>query len=297
MSGDEMTLSTTDPVNEQAASASTLKTILVYLQNEETADQRIGAALSIARATSAHVTCLQVNPVEAYAAFDGFSSAFIMSNVMKSIDEEAGQLRERIEGELSGTEVSWDYIQRTGSVAMEIASHAALADLVIAGREPSIDLGGSAISLLGDLLQTLRTPLFLPGAARVDPRGPALIAWDGSYEAANAVRASLGLLKLASSVHVLHMTARQDVTGASPGTRLVDYLSRQGIHAELIVETLPGAANDDNVAAGLMSRANSLGAAYLVMGGYGHSRLREFLFGGVTRTMLGDSTLAVAIAR
>jgi nucleotide-binding universal stress UspA family protein len=292
-----MTLSKDDPANEQAASASTLKTILVYLQNEETADRRIEAALSIARATSAHVTCLQVTPVEAYAAFDGFSSAFIMSNVMKSIDEGAVQLRERIEGELSGTNVSWDYIQQTGIVAMEIASHAALADLVIAGREPSIDLGGSAISLLGDLLQTLRTPLFLPGAPRVDPHGSALVAWDGSYEAANAVRASLGLLKLASSVKVLHLTARPDGTGASSGTRLVDYLSRQDIGAELIVETLPGEANDDYVAAGLMSRVKALDAAYLVMGGYGHSRLREFLFGGVTRTMLGDPTVPVVIGR
>jgi nucleotide-binding universal stress UspA family protein len=292
-----MTVSRPGPANEQAAGASSLKAILVYLQNEQTADQRIDAALSIARAASAHVTCLQVVPVEAYAAFDGFSAAFIMKDMMKSIDEGAVKLRERIEDKLSATDVGWDYIQRTGTAAMEIASHAALADLVVAGREPPNASGSPAISLLGDLLQTLRTPLFLPGAARVDPFGPALIAWDGSYEAANAVRASLGLLKLASSVHVLHMTATQDVTSASPGTPLLDYLSRHGIDAELIAEALPSGANDDFVAAGLMSRARSLDAAYLVMGGYGHSRLREFLLGGVTRTMLGDPSVPIVIAR
>jgi nucleotide-binding universal stress UspA family protein len=297
MRGDTMTLPRPGSANVQAASASTVKTILVYLQNEETADQRIEAALSIARATSAHLTCLQVTPVEAYAAFDGFSAAFIMEDMMKSVDEGAVKLCERIEDRLSGEGVSWDYIRRTGTAAMEIVSHAALADLVIAGRDPPNASGAPAISLLGDLLQSLRTPLFLPGAARVDPFGPALLAWDGSYEAANAVRASLGLLKLASSVHVLHMTTSQDVTGISPGTPLVEYLSRQGIHAELTVETLPKGANDDFVAAGLMSRASSLDAAYLVMGGYSHSRLREFLFGGVTRTMLSDAIAPVVIAR
>jgi nucleotide-binding universal stress UspA family protein len=296
MRGDEMTLSTNDPANEHA-NASTLKTILVYVQNEETTKQRIDAALSIARATSAHVTCLQVTPAQAHVAFDGFSAAFIMKDMIEGMNEGAARLRDRIEGELSGKDVSWDYIQRTGAAAMEIASHAALADLVVAGREPRSDIGGSSISLLGDLLQTLRTPLFLPGSTTLDPAGPAVIAWDGSYEAANAVRASLGLLRLASSVRVLHMASSETETGTFPGTRLIEYLSRQGIHAEFIVESMPEAANDDFVAAGLVSCASSLDAAYLVMGGYGHSRLREFLFGGVTRTMLSDSSVPVVIAR
>ena len=297
MRSDEMTDSRTDPVSEQAVDASTLKTILVYIQNEDSVEQRIEAALSIARATSAHVTCLQVTPIEAYVAFEGFGGVFIMNDVMKSIDEEAARLREQVEKELSGEDVSWDYIQLTGNVAMEIVSHAALADLVVAGRGSRNEFGTPAITLLGDLLQSLRTPLFLPGAAPVDPTGPAIVAWDGSYEAANAVRNSIGLLKLASSVRVLHMTANPEMTSTFPGTRLVEYLSRQGIHAELIVETLPGVIDDNFVAAGLISRARSFGDAYIVMGGYGHSRIREFLFGGVTRTMLSDTSVPVVIAR
>jgi nucleotide-binding universal stress UspA family protein len=294
---DETTLTRTDTVIEQTVDASTVKTILVHIQNDETAKQRIAAAMSIARATSAHVTCLQVTPIEAYVAFEGFGGLFIMNDVIKSIDEDAARLRERVESELAGEDVSWDYIKLTGNVAMEIVSHAALADLVVAGREPPNEFGSPAITLLGDLLERLRTPLFLPGTARVDPTGPAIVAWDGSYEAANAVRSSIGLLKLASSVRVLHLTASPEAIGTFPGTRLVDYLSRQGIHAELIVETLPGAGNDQFVAAGLISRARSLGDAYVVMGGYGRSRVREFLFGGVTRTMLSDSSVPVVIAR
>jgi nucleotide-binding universal stress UspA family protein len=289
--------SRTDTGSERTAGISTVKTILVYIQNEESAVHRIEAALSIARATSAHVTCLQVTPIEAYVAFDGFGGVFIMNDVMKSIDDEAVRLRGLVEDELAGEDVSWDYIQLTGNVAMEIVGHAALADLVVAGRESRDEFGSPAIRLLGDLLQSLRTPLFLPGAAPIDLAGPAIIAWDGSYEAANAARNSIGLLKLASSVCVLHMAASPESAGTLPGTRLVQYLSRQGIHAELVVETLPAGANDDFVAAHLLSRSSSLGGAYVVMGGYGRSRVREFLFGGVTRTMLSDASVPVVIGR
>lgn len=286
-----------DAGRASAAATSTLKTILVYIQNESSAVERIESALSIARATSAHVTCLQVTPIEAYVAFDGFGGVFIMNDVIKAIDDEAARIRSRVEDELRGEDVSWDSMHVTGNVANEIVSHASLADLVVTGREPrKNELGAPAITLLGDLLQRSRTPLFIPGSAPVVPSGPAIVAWNGSYEAANAVRTSLGLLKLASSVRVLHVTDKRKESGAFPGTRLLEYLSRQGIHAELVVESSPTAVDDDYVAAGLMAHSRSFGGAYVVMGGYSRSRVREFLFGGVTRTMLSDTTVPLVIA-
>jgi nucleotide-binding universal stress UspA family protein len=283
---------------DRGPSASSVKSILVHIQNEGSATQRIEAALAIARATSAHLTCLHVTPIEAYVAFDSFGGVFVMSDAIKAIDEEVVRLREQVEDELSKEDVSWDYIETTGHVATEIVRQAALADLVVTGREPQeAGLGKSAMTLLGDLLQSSRTPLFIPGEAPVDPAGPALIAWDGSYEAANAVRMSLGLLRLASSVRVLHMTDKKERSRAFPGTRLLEYLSRHGVHAELVIESLAAAGDDEFVAAGLLSRARALGGAYVVMGGYSHSRLREYLFGGVTRTMLREATMPIVIAR
>jgi nucleotide-binding universal stress UspA family protein len=294
---DQMTCSRDALAGERTAGASTVKTILVHVQNEDSAVQRIESALSIARATSAHLTCLQVTSAEAYVAFDGLGGVFVMNDVMKSIDKGAARLKAVIERELAHEDVSWDHVHATGNAASEIVSRAALADLVVAGRDGTSDLGRPSISLLGDLVQSLRTPMFLCGEAPVDPAGPALIAWDGSYEAANAVRSSIGLLKLSSSVRVIHFASRPETPGTFPGTALVKYLSRQGIHAELSVETQPVAADDAFVAARLMEQARSAGGAYIVMGGYGHSRARQFLFGGVTRTMLGDSPIPVVIGR
>lgn len=277
------------------AAASTVKTILVHVQNESSAVERIEAGLSIARATSAHLTCLHITPAEAYVAFDGVGGVFIMNDVMKAIDEEAARIRDLVEGELRGEDLSWDYIHETGHVATEISTHGALADLIVTGREPRTnEFGAPVITLLGDLLQASRTSLFIPAAKPTDPSGPAVIAWNGSYEAANAVRLSIGLLKLASSVTVLHVTGAPQRPEIFPGTRLLEYLSRQGIHAEMVVQSIAG-ADDDIAAAGLISYASSLGA-YVVMGGYGHSRIREYLFGGVTRKMLRDSSVPLVIA-
>jgi nucleotide-binding universal stress UspA family protein len=164
----------------------------------------------------------------------------------------------------------------------------------VTGREPHrTDFAGPTIGLLGELLHRSRTPLFIPAddGAPVDPTGTALIAWDGSYEAANAVRAAVGLLKIASQVRVLQIHEKEDE--AFPGTKLLEYLSRHGIHAELFTES---AASKEFVSDALVAHARAIGAAYLVMGGYNHSRVGEFVFGGVTRSLLKSSPVPLLIA-
>jgi nucleotide-binding universal stress UspA family protein len=177
---------------------------------------------------------------------------------------------------------------------------AALADLlVIARTPPHHDFAAPSIGFLGDLLHRSRTPLFIPAiGGTFDPTGVALIAWDGSIEAANAVRASLGLLGLASEVRVLQIPEqRNDDPKSFPATKLLEYLSRQGVHAELTVEQPPaGEAGPDLVAGMLVAEARGAGAAYIVMGGYSHTRFGEYVFGGVTRTLLKECPVALVIA-
>lgn len=276
-----------------------IKSILLHLQNDKSLDERLETALSLSRACGAHLSCLHVTPIEAYMAFDGFGGVFVMNDVIKALDEEEQALRVKIEHELGNEDVSWDYQQVTGNVAGQIVSHAALADLVVTGREPHrADFAGPAIGTIGDLLHRARTPLFIPGAERssVDVTGTAMIAWDGSFEAANAVRSSLGLLKLASSVHILQIIdeAKKE---SFPSTRLLEYLSRHDIHAELsVIEAGVDVRDEDVISETLTARARATDAAYLVMGGYGHSRIGEYVFGGVTRTLLGGCPLPLLIA-
>jgi nucleotide-binding universal stress UspA family protein len=153
------------------------------------------------------------------------------------------------------------------------------------GREQSLE-----ISILGDVLMAVRTPLLIPGdnQASFDPFGPAVIAWNGSYEAANAVRNAVALLKLSSEVRVVRFTNGDE----PPPTVLLEYLSRHGINAEL--ETW--ARDDDTVPELLVEYAQAKAGSYVVMGAYGHNRAGEFLFGGVTRALLKACPVALALA-
>lgn len=295
------------PVIERPAEArssgrtdSTVKTIVLHVQNDQSLSARVEAGLALARASSAHLSCVHVTPFEAYVAFDNFGGVFVMNDVIKALDEEETDLRSRVEEELRNEDVSWDYTQVTGSIARVIAGHAALADLVVTGRNGHArQFAEPAIGMLGDLLHWSRTPLLIPADEDrpFDPTGTALIAWDGSFQAANAVRSSVGLLKLASSVHVLHIL-EEEKEEAFPSTRLLEYLSRHGIHAELsVIEAGVDVRDQAVISATLMARAKAIDAAYMVMGGYNHSRIGEYIFGGVTRSMLKGAPLPLVIAR
>jgi nucleotide-binding universal stress UspA family protein len=217
---------------------------------------------------------------------------------MKSIDEADVMLDTRLRTELSKEDVSWDYAQTTGDVPSQLIGRAALADLVVTSRSPKrIDFQGATIGMIGDLLHRSRTPIFVAAddGTVPDPSGPALIAWNGSIESANAVRSAVGLLKLSSDVKVLRI--EEDMDEAFPSIRLLEYLSRHGIHAELKVETArPDAADVDFTYALLMAEAQKMSAAYIVMGGYSHSRVSEYMFGGLTRAILSGSNVPVFIA-
>jgi nucleotide-binding universal stress UspA family protein len=176
-----------------------------------------------------------------------------------------------------------------------LLSYGALADVIITGR---IHRGGKgdrvALGQLGDVIMKSRVPVLIPteAAAAFDPSGAAIIGWNDSYEAANAVRTALPLLQYASSVDVIRIEepAKQD-DGLFPSTRLLEYLSRHDIHADLTVEH-----GVDMVCETLLAAALARGAAYLVLGGYGHSRISEYIFGGVTRALLESSPVNLVIA-
>ncbi|HEY0628752.1 MAG TPA: universal stress protein [Sphingomicrobium sp.] len=275
------------------------KNILVHVQNDGTVEDRLQAALSLARAYSAHIECLHVTPIQAYVAYEGFGGVFVMKKAIDALEEREKMLRADVEGRLANEDVSWTYTQVTGDVASQLIGHAALADLLVAGREPyRSDFAGSTIGLLGDLISRSRTPIFIPGNSGkpFDPTGPALVAWDGSYEAADAVRSSIGMLGFASKVEVLQVVERK--AELFPSTRLLEYLSRHDIHAELTVEASEVTPTvQEYVPDLLVTKALAMDAAFMVMGGYNHSRIGEFIFGGVTRMMLSASPVPIVIAR
>ena len=113
------------------------------------------------------------------------------------------------------------------------------------------------------------------------PARRAVVAWDGSACAARAVRDALPLLRYAESVEVLSVLGEKEI-GTETGSDIALHLARHC--REVAVEVLP--VGQSGIAATLLSRALLTEADMMVMGGYGHSRLREFVLGGVTRDTL-----------
>jgi len=294
----EMSLTLDRPGSPGPARAGGIKTILLHVQNDRTLDERLQAALSLARACDAHLHCVHITPIEAYVAFDAFGGVFVMNDVIRALDEEESRLQATVQDVLTSEDVKWDYEQVTGNIATQVVRFGALSDLIVTGRDAhQSDVTPSNSGVLADILHRSRTPLFVPACEgeRFDPLGNAIIAWDGSYEAANAVRGALGLLKAASTVRVVQ-ASEYSKGDEFPSTRLLEYLSRHDVHAELTIET-PGSNDGTAIAALLVAQAKAYGAAYLVMGAYNHSRLGEYLFGGVTKAMLDDCGLPLVISR
>lgn len=274
-----------------------MKTILLHVQDDEKVHIRVENALAIARAANAHLEVLHVTPEEAMAAFESFGGIDVDGSGRKALEQAEDALEATVRQELSNEDVSWDYERVVGPTLTSLASRAALTDLVVTGRSPHRQHGrATPLQMLGDLIHASRTPVFLRGeeAKRFDPCGPAIIAWDGSYEAANAVRSAAGLLRLASDVHVVRVTEKGEEVppGLYPLTRVLEYLSRLDIHAEYhrIAEV------DGMVSEALFNHGESAGAGLLVAGAYSHSRIGQYFFGGVTRTLLQDCPMGLAIA-
>ncbi|MEP7315394.1 MAG: universal stress protein [Sphingomicrobium sp.] len=269
-----------------------MKTILFHVQDDDGLDYGFDSAQSIARACGGHLHCLHAVPNSAFITGGGMADADSAETVADFLSGRAETLRARIENDLANEDLSWDYRHVIGDVATAFIQEASLCDLIVSNRNaPRGRSDESPLRRLGLVLEGAGTPVFIPGrnGKLIDPNGPAVIAWDGSHEASIAVRQSIGLLKLASETLVLRVNRRKD---AFPDTRLLEYLSRYGIKAELTVED----ADERDVGPLLIDFAERAGNAYIVMGAYSHSRVGEYLFGGLTRRMLKDCPVGILLS-
>lgn len=201
-----------------------------------------------------------------------------------------------------------------------LRSHAHTADLLITSqRDPARDgglsTGQSARLLVGSACPVLTCPyvgmsaVAVAGSGDATPLRRALIAWADTRESARAMRDALPLLMRASHVELVSFAKDVQSDGSSQRAaleRVVSYLAGHSVQA---VPTLLGQAEasvgermrrgdmpDVAVAEALLSHAADMHADFIVMGGYGHSRLWELVLGGVTRTMLETMTVPVLMS-
>jgi nucleotide-binding universal stress UspA family protein len=119
-----------------------------------------------------------------------------------------------------------------------------------------------------------------------------LICWDGSRPAARAIGDAVPFLARAKTVEIVVVTGERDKSGELTGANMSRHLGRHGIN----VEINKIAAGSSGVQSAILAHTSGSGADFLVMGGYGHSRLREFILGGVTRSVLSAMPVPVLMS-
>ena len=269
-----------------------MKSILLHIDHDPAMSARLQVALDIARATNGHITCLQAVSYEVFAPGDFYGSA--IAAAMPVIKENAEKLRADIERELEHEGVPWDWRFTYGIAPHRLLEASPLADIVIVGPSETGTASGPS-ALVGDLVMKARAPvLVVPGDCKsLDVGAPMLVAWNGSAEAAHALRAAVPLLACSCKVTLASIAEPADKGRYDmPSTEGAKYLSRHGVECE-IVEIPRGEAS---IADALFSAAQMRECGLMVMGAYGHSRLAEMLLGGVTRRTLSEPQMPILMA-
>ena len=268
-----------------------IKDILVHVDPSPACDQRISFAMSLAHRFGAFLTGVFVLPTLVMPMPPNNSAAAVaISKYLSDLEEGAIATGKEFVSRLrnDGLDGAWHLTR--GGAAFSIARYARPVDLVVVGQD---DPGFSGVlSTPADVVLTCGLPvLVVPYAGRFDRVGEnAVIAWNGSRECARAVHDAIPLLEPQKKVKVICINPAPD--DETTRGHLVSHLMRQGFDAgaetHSTKELSPGAL--------LLSRVADIGSDLVVMGAYGHSRLRETVLGGTTRKMLRRMTVPVLMA-
>lgn len=251
-----------------------MRSILVYADRAPSMGPRLETALALARASNGHVTLLVDTPVTRYVAMDPMGGSYLASEALTKALAADDDHATRLQAELSGQDVPVRVIRSESDPADALAKGARLADLIVVSR---------STRLAGEVALASRCPVLVVADDRPLqlPLGTACIAWDGGDEAALALRGSVPLLAHAAKVEVLTVKEKK---GGFANDVALRYLAIHGIDAQLHELDRQGSTE-----ATLASGVARLGGQLLVMGAFGHSRMREYLFGGVTQRFLEDN--------
>jgi nucleotide-binding universal stress UspA family protein len=272
------------------------KSILVHLDNGARAAARLEIAVKLARQHNAHLVglhALTLFSLPSYALAEAGNS--ILDFQRRSAAESAQRARTLFTRAVESEGLpSTEWRQSSDDALEAVALHARYADLVVVGQADPGDDGGVAPEFPAMLtLAAGRPVMIVPYVGRFETVGKRiLVAWNAGRESTRALTDALPQLRLADTVSVVAFNPRGPDHGQVPGADIGLYLARHGVP----VEVSHYRAEDIDTGNQLLSRAADLGSDLIVMGAYGHSRLRETVMGGVTRTILESMTVPVLMS-
>ncbi len=274
------------------------KDILVYADAAPGAAARLDAAAMLAATQKAHLIALHVDTIP-------FTPVDLMgTGVTAELYEwQLGMRKERAETAQQAVKaaeqrhgVSFEWRKVEGGIDSTLIEQGFYADLVVLSQNtPVTDLEAPLSPMAGNILMgTGRPVLLVPNAFKGKTIGRrVLVAWKPGAEATRAVHDALPLLQQAEAVTVMRVNPAAEEPAHHPGADLATHLVRHGVK----VTVTPVQAPDAKAGTAILEQARAMQADLIVMGAYGHSRLRELVFGGVTRQMLETPPLPVLMSR
>lgn len=279
---------------------SAYKTIVVHLDDQPRSGVRVEVAAAWAREFGAHLVGLSPTgvlnmPGQVGPALGGAANYIQLS--LEFLEERARQIADRFEQQATTLELPSHevHVPKADPVPATVAA-ARAADLVVVGQsDPDVKAGPvprdfPELVVLQAGCPVLVVP-YTGTSRRVASR--VLVAWHPGRESARALRDALPALQRATQVHLVHFTssAADSQVLRQPLEDTTRWLLRHGVSAQGAIDVV-----GIDFGNALLSRASDVDADLIVMGGYGHSRLREFVLGGVTRRVLSDMTVPVLMS-
>jgi nucleotide-binding universal stress UspA family protein len=276
------------------------KTILVSLNELNRLPQLLNAAATVARNFNAHVSGLYVIPaVQLYPSMGFEAVPQVFDGNQTYFKDNQEKVRAAFEETMRKEGLNSDFhvVQgATSSIAEEVVNKGRSADLlIISATNPDETTGVESDFVEQTLMAAGRPIMVLPfkGDTKLN-LDDVVLGWNGDREAARAAFDALPFLKAAKKVRIVRTDPQKDpaLKGSIAGADLAETLARHGVKVE--AASIPTAGDDAGHA--LLRCADDNGCDLIVMGAYGHSRLREYIFGGATQYVLNHLTRPVLMS-
>lgn len=277
-----------------------LRDILVHLDTSAESLDRLHVAAELARRHEAHLVGLHaIDPVlyDPMLYGDAAGLGIIVNQSRDEAETAAHKVEESFRERLRADGIVGEWRVGEGRSADMVALHARYVDLVVLGqRNPAYPrLSGWGAVVEQALFSAGRPVLVVPYAGKFPTVGRnVLVGWNASRESARAVNDALPVIAAADSATVLAIDPRGglDGHGEQPAADIALHLARHGLKVTA-AHTSSGGIDAGDV---LLNYAADNGADLLVIGAYGHSRVRELVIGGATRTLLQRMTIPVLMS-
>lgn len=272
-----------------------LKDILVYVDGSRETPSTLAAACALARDHDSHLTGLAVDrppEIPGYATIEIPQSALEIIHAQRK--EAAAKAREMFEKAVATAGITsrsgWSLAR--GMPLESLSLRTRYTDVVVVSQSNPEREDSAADDMVDDLILVSGRPvLVIPYIGAPDRIGKkVLVAWNASREAARAVADAMPILEVAESVEVI--AVEPNGIGDVPGADIAEHLARHGVNATASKTT----GLDIDVGDVLLNHVADTGADLLVMGAYGHSRMRELVLGGATRHLLLHMTVPVLLS-